>query len=60
MVTIKEKYESLTKRQKKAIDFEEYSCKDDFDSHIEMMYDFNQLPLSERRKMIKETKKFIR
>jgi hypothetical protein len=51
-LTIKDKFNSLTKKQQKIIDNEEYSCSDDLHSHIEMMYDFNHLTKEEKRKML--------
>ena len=57
-LTIKEKFNTLTKKQKKQMDYEDYSCEDDMNSHIDMMYEFNQLPLAKRREMIKEAKSF--
>ena len=51
-LTISQKSDTLTKKQKKAMDYEEYSCKDDMDSHIEMMYDFNHLSKEEKKAML--------
>jgi hypothetical protein len=51
-LSIKEKFNALTKKQKNVLDNTEYSCESDYTDHIEMMYDFNQLSRDEKKAML--------
>jgi hypothetical protein len=56
MATLNEMFKALTKKQKESLFM--CDCRDDYEAHIKVMYDFNQLPRKEQLKKIKESQKY--